>query len=102
MDIAQLSDRFLAEAREDYVGLWQIFNAAERADAERAREITLEIVRRLLGGGVRPCQSPYKADSVQLWPEQTEQEILRRIETEWDASGAGPSMLDVWFSLETP
>lgn len=102
MDVSLIVQRFLSEAQEDYVGLWQIFNSVSNGtNPAKARELTLEIVSQLLAAGLRPGQSPYKPGGFQPWPEQEEEKIIHRIVEEWDASGQAPNLLDVWFSLET-
>lgn len=94
--------RFLAEAEaeEDYVGLWQIFNSVGRGrDEAAARRLTLDVVRALLAAGLRPGKSPYQSGGFELWAEESEEAIVRRIESEWRA-GQDPNLLDVWFSRE--
>ena len=61
---SQLISRFLREAGDDLVGLWQIVNAVERqtGDGGALREQTLDVVRELLAHGLVTGDPPYSAN----------------------------------------
>ncbi len=90
----------LTEAKEDYIGLWQI--TADTRDAygagSVAQDIALMIVRRLLEAGLQVGQ--FKDFDFQTWPDQNVARVIGRIKQEWSALGTDPGVGDIaWFWL---
>ncbi len=100
-DMKRLTDEFVAEARNDLVGLWEIAREFESstADAEAVRDQTMDLVRTLLAGGLIAGDSPYSAQGFRPWRNQVPDAVIDRIRSEWIALGRPPNIPDiVWFS----
>ena len=100
-DINLMVDEFVAEARDDIVGLWKIVKELENMGADPAalREQTLAVVRSLLARGPLTGDPPYSANGFQVWADQKPDGVISRIRREWLALGRVPNIPDiVWFS----
>jgi hypothetical protein len=100
-EMQQMVDEFVAEARDDLVGLWEIVGRVEReiADQEAIREPTLMVVRALLARGLLAGDPPYSTNGFRLWNDQEPEAVINRIRKECLALGRVPNMPDiVWFS----
>jgi hypothetical protein len=95
-----LIERFLAEASDDEVGLWEIAREVERrtGPSPAAMEETLAIVRELLSRGLQAGDPPYSAGGYRAWPNQQPDAVIERIRREWTALGRTPNIPDIaWF-----
>lgn len=105
MTLEEIQAQFLREAKEDYIGLWEIVKVireeAQVSDLEEMRTMTISVVRYLLEAGCRPGQSPYKAGGFQLWPEMNQDQIIFRVISDLDNTGDDPGFFETWFSLES-
>jgi len=102
MNIDALVNGYLEESEVDYVGLWQIVQATReelgaKTTAE-ARRLSLELVRRLYGKGLRPGN--YWGGDFDYWPDKGCQAALDRIKREWIKAGADPNLAApiCWFA----
>lgn len=86
-------------ARDDWVGLWVILSwVREKLPLESPaslKNVTLAVVRELLAMGLRAGDSPYSPGGFTVWPEQEEDSVIRRIDTEWTALGRDPNIGDI-------
>ena len=102
MTMDQIVDGYMAESTVDYVALPQISSAARRwlaaQDTEEARQLSLKIVRRLYGKGLRP--GDYWGGDFAYWPDKGCQAALDRIEREWIVAGHDPNLAEpiCWFA----
>jgi hypothetical protein len=90
------------EAKDDWVGLWQIIGQFERFSLDEAmlRERTLDVVRALLDRGFIAGDSIYYTHPFRPWPDQRPEAIIERIRSEWLALGRIPNIGDiVYFDL---
>ena len=100
--VDQFISECLAEAKVDYVGLWQIAQTTrERFGAQttdEARAITLQIVGRLYKKGLRAGN--YWGGDFDYWPDEGCQAMLDRIEREWIKVGEDPDLGQsiCWFA----
>lgn len=97
-----LIGRFLAEAQDDQVGLWEIVREVEQRSASGASalEETLAVVRELLSHGLQAGDPPYSTDGYRAWADQRPDAVIERIRREWAALGRAPNIPDiVWFGL---
>lgn len=108
-DIQQMVDEFVAESRDDLVGLWQVVRRIEErsSDPTSLRERTLRVVRTLLEHGLLAGNPPYSLGGFQVWTDQRPDAVVSRIRKEWLELGRTPNIPDiVWFSrppaLSTP
>ena len=100
-DMNLMVDEFVAEARDDIVGLWEIVKELENmiADPAALREQTLSVIRALLARGLLAGDPPYSANGFQVWTDQKPAAVIDRIRKEWLALGRVPNIPDiVWFS----
>jgi hypothetical protein len=94
------------ECHEDHVGLWRIVNAVRfdlgSTDPSKTRELTLRLVRSLLGErGMQVGQPTPDGRQFVSWRISPEQAV-RRIEQEWSALGRDPNIGEVaWFTIAT-
>lgn len=105
-NLTSLKDGFLAEAEEDNVGLWQLIKAIKEQlnvrDSAEIRRLTIDLVRRLMASGMRAGDPPYLPGGFKVWPNQNVDDVVKRIQDEWDALGREPNIADIaWFSLGT-
>lgn len=93
---------FMDEAEIDYIALPQIASAARwdlgAQTTNEARELSLEIVRRLYERGLRPGE--YWGGDFNYWPDEGYQAVLDRIEREWIKAGEDPNLGEpiCWFA----
>ena len=94
-------ERYMAEAKEDLVGLWEIArDARERAAADgNVMDDALAIVRELLARGLMAGDPPYSAGGYHAWADQEPDRVVARIRREWQALGRIPDIPDIaWFA----
>jgi len=97
-----ISNGFLAECREDYVGLWKLLwrigKETGEKDSNSTRLIALALLKELLKEGLVEAGMPDANGEFEKWRGSSE-EIIRRIEAEWDRLGKEPVIGDVvWFT----
>ena len=95
-----LVDQFCTEARDDFVGLWEIVRQVEQrtGPGSAAREPTLAVIRALLVRGLRAGDPPYSARGYRPWADQEPDAVIDRIRREWLALGRMPNIADIaWF-----
>ena len=97
-----LAAGYLAEAKVDYVGLWQIAaHAREDLGLTSQSDImvaAMNVVRGMVDGGLRP--GDYLASGFQYWPESDADVAVARIEREWTRLGHDPNLAQpiCWFA----
>jgi hypothetical protein len=92
---------FEQQSAVDYIGLWQVIDAAKRELNEGAssgiQRLTLELVKSMLNHGFRAGDLA-ESDGFNAWPNQNSDLILHKIESEWSALGREPNIGDIaWF-----
>ena len=100
-DVREDLDAFCDEAREDYLGLWQITMRANRlaSSDERAREAAFADIRALLARGVRAGNLTGDGGFA-AWADQRPDAVIERIRREWAALGRAPTVNEIaWFDL---
>ncbi|HZT78802.1 MAG TPA: hypothetical protein VFA26_01160 [Gemmataceae bacterium] len=110
MDMKQLKMEILQECKEDHVGLWAILFAVRQGlagergqsagvDPQEARRITLELIREFLQSGLIQAGFP-TPDGRGFTPwRMAPDEVLTRVNAEWDALGREPNIGEiVWFT----
>lgn len=102
-NIDKICDDFKREAMRDYVGLWQVMNAIERdfkpASPEERRRLTLEVVKKLIAGGLQAVDLEPRGSGCVPWAHQDVKHVVNRINAEWNALGRDPDIGDiVWFN----
>jgi hypothetical protein len=94
--------RFLVEAQDDQVGLWEIVREVEQRTGLGASAMaeTLAVVRELLSRGLQAGDPPYSAGGYRAWADQRPDAVTERIRREWIALGRTPNIPDIaWFGL---
>jgi hypothetical protein len=99
----EIAKSYVDEAEIDYVGLWQICIRVRvefsSSDPREQREIVMQIIRRMLASGLKAVTLHSSGPGCTPWKEQGEDEVIKRISSEWDALGHDPSVADiVWFN----
>lgn len=94
--------RLMEECAEDWAGLWSfIWSVREEmgvSDPAERRKATMEIVSRLLAAGL--IRAGDIADEGFRPSSESSEEVLERIEREWDSMDGEPTIGDiVWFDL---
>jgi len=111
-DLTTVVQEFLAECREDYVGLWVLVRRIRRAgatDASNMLETSLTLLEPLLserkiiaGEFVRDDKShssPLEGYEFRQWG-MPPPEVIARIKDEWTKLGRDPNLGEiVWFTL---
>jgi hypothetical protein len=104
--IETIIEDFLAEAREDWIGLWAIVGAVrDRLDLTSNAEVkarTLDVIRGLIDQGLWPGN--FGTDKkFHEWTEPDAAACLARIDSEWDVTKGDPVALDAicWFYWKT-
>ncbi|MGE0224527.1 MAG: hypothetical protein AB7F35_17770 [Acetobacteraceae bacterium] len=95
-------DRFLAEAEDDLIGLWEIIRETNDPprDEESAQNDTLRVVRELRAHGLQAGDPPYSDQGHRPWVNQDPDAVIDRIRRESIALGRTPNIPDiVWFGL---
>jgi hypothetical protein len=102
MNMDEEIEDLMAESEVDYVGLWELAQVS-RVDlgattTDQARNIGLELVKRLYERGLRP--GDYWGADFDYWPDEGCQAVLDRIEREWIALGHDPNPAEpiCWFA----
>jgi hypothetical protein len=113
IDLKRLKRDILREGDEDHVGLWSIIwqirhelndeeyprREEDRADPGEVRSVTLRLLQDLLQDGLVKAGFP-TPDGRGFEPWSLEpHEVIRRINSEWDALGREPNIGEiVWFT----
>lgn len=95
------ADDFYNEAKDDWVGLWEIVAAAKEnfSMQEEVREGSFEIVRLLIARGLRAGNLTKEGGFVP-WPQQDPDTVIDRIRREWTELGGDPTINDIaWFDM---
>ncbi len=100
--LESISNGFLAECREDYVGLWKLIwrigKETHETDPHTIRSLAIALLTNLLNRDLVKAGMPNAAGDFEEWRASSD-EIIRRIETEWDRLGKEPDIGDVvWFT----
>jgi hypothetical protein len=100
--IEQISNEFLSECHDDYVGLWSLIwtieNKVGETNPQRARALTISLITDLLKEGLIKAGMPNANGEFEEWP-GTPGELVKRIEREWDQLGREPNIGEiVWFT----
>jgi len=100
--IEQISKEFLSECHDDYVGLWSLIwsikNEMGETNPQNIRALTISLVTELLQQGLIEAGMPNSKGEFEGWQE-TPDEIIKRIEREWDQLGREPNIGEiVWFT----
>ena len=95
----------VANAAEDYVGLWQLVKRAFRvlgsADEAEIMVTSMAITRDLLSHGLVVGELT-ESGGFSAWKDQAPDAVVRRIEAEWKTLGRPPNIGDVcWFHRHT-
>jgi hypothetical protein len=100
--VKRLVDKFELEARDDWVGLWEVVASLEKlaADPATLREQSLDVVRALLDRGFVAGNLTSSDPGFRPWRDQRPEAIISRISSEWLALGRIPIIGDiVYFDL---
>ena len=97
-------DDLFAEAKRDYVGLWQIVSRLSRFEDPPTglllQRNVLFIVARLLERGLEPGQLA-TAGGFERWTNEGSTDVLERIANEWKELSHAPGIGDIcWFNLK--
>jgi len=100
--IEELKNDFLVECHDDYVGLWSLIwtieNEMRETDPQRIRALTISLITELLKQGLIKAGMPNAHGEFEEWRASPD-EIVKRIEKEWDQLGREPNLGDVvWFT----
>ncbi len=101
-------DDFIIEGTEDEVGLWQIIKELHRkfpkASLVEIRQMTMEAVQEILKSGLMQIGMFEFNDEnkleYQIWDLDID-DIIKRIEAEWDELGTEPNIGDVAWLITT-
>jgi len=99
-----LISRFLVEAQDDQIGLWEIVREVpqQTGPGEAAMDETLAVIRELLARGLQAGDPPYSTDGYRAWADQQPDRVIERIRRDWMVLGRTPNIPDiVWFGLPT-
>ena len=92
--VNDLIRNFLAEAENDYIGLWMIAPTARRelglSSNADVKARTLDVVRGLLEHGLWP--GDYLRAGFRPWNEPDAAACLARIDREWDVAKGDPNL----------
>ena len=93
---------FLIENSDDYAGLWSLIHRIKfglgYTDPATVRGITISLLTELLRQGLIKAGIPRISGEFEEW-QLSPDEIVRRIEKEWDSLGREPNIGDiVWFT----
>jgi hypothetical protein len=98
--IHEITQQFLTEAQEDYVGLWSLvweIRLLKELDPNETRSLVIGIIAELLHKNLIKAGIPNCAGEFEEWS-GTAEEIVTRIQSEWDTLGKDPDIGDiVWF-----
>jgi len=88
---------------EDWLGLAVVADFVRRrcdvADNDEVKRLSLKVVRILMERGFRAGQFERYGDSkLILWPDQSPDAVVARIDQEWDTAKGDPNINDIcWF-----
>ena len=97
-------DSLVADAHEDYIGLWQIVSHVSQQDKIKGDEViraeSLRVLRLLLKRGL--VVGELKAGGgFDPWPVQDVEAVVDRVEMKWKRLGHTPDIGDIcWLSEE--
>jgi hypothetical protein len=97
---------FLAEAEDDYVGLWAIAAVTRwhlgMSDNDKVKALTLAFVRDLLAHGLCAGDYDYGTGMFHPWTERDTDSTLARIDSEWDPMRGDPNLAEsiCWFDMK--
>ena len=99
--ILQMAGVLVADAAEDYVGLWQLVNRTTSVlgseDEASVINNTLLLVRELLSRGL-VAGDLEESGGFAAWANQSTDYVVSRIESEWKVIGGPPDIGDIcWF-----
>jgi hypothetical protein len=104
MNLERTKQEIIDECHEDYVGLWSLSwnlkRSFQEASEQDIRSLTIKLVRELLQEkDIHAGQFGAGAKFI-IW-EMDVDEVVSRIEKEWDELGREPTIGDiVWFVAE--
>ncbi len=95
----ELLKHLIREAAEDEVGLWYVVRCVRDdlhvTESSEARRISMSLVRDLLGSGeVQAASHNYPHSLYKPWS-LTDNEVIARINEEWDKLGRDPNIAEV-------
>lgn len=100
-NLDKIRNEFLDECREDYVGLWSLNWSVRNETGENPRtirDITIGLLTKLLEEDLIKAGLPDEKGEFEEW-HQSADEIIKRIQTDWDHLGREPDIGDiVWFT----
>lgn len=101
-DIEKLTQEFFDQGKDDCFGIWEIVDTVKEnllVDQEsEVKRLTMTIVRHLLENGLQAGESPYAAGDFFPWGVQDIDQVMCRIEKEWNELGHDPNIWElVWF-----
>ena len=105
-ELSALAREILIRCSDDYTGLWESIRAVQRSDPEATpkmtQQLTLEAIAGLLRRDLILAGFPKRGGSgFDAWNLPTDQ-IIKRIEHEWNELGQEPTIGDVvWFVSTT-
>lgn len=98
-EMATVVDDVLDFARDDWVGLWVIFNwVKERmpdASSDERKVATLSICAAALERGLKAGNPPYSPGGFRAWPDQTISSVVAAISQQWDQLAEEPNIGDI-------
>lgn len=99
--IQEITRQFLIEAQQDYGGLWSLVwelrNGCKELDPNETRGLVIRIIAELLHEKLIRAGIPNSSGQFEEWSGSAE-EIVARIQSEWDKLGHDPGIGDiVWF-----
>jgi hypothetical protein len=100
-EIAAAADLLLSEPGT--IGLYEVCGDVRHKmrvhGDQEIKRVTLEVVRELLSRGARPGNFKYYGSTEFVyWNERSPDEVIARIDHEWDPTKGSPSIDDVcWF-----
>lgn len=102
LDIEKVKTEFLSESYDDYVGLWSLVRRIklqmDNDNPTRVRELTIALLAELLHKGLIKAGIPRTTGEFEEW-RTNPNEIVKRIEKEWDQLVGEPNIGDiVWFT----
>ncbi len=101
--LMKLVNGFEEGRSDDWTGLWEIAadvrHDCEVSDNHEVKDHSLKVVRMLMERGFRAGQFKRYGDSkLILWPDQTPDAVVARIDKEWDPAKGDPNINDIcWF-----
>lgn len=102
-EITGVEQEILLEGLEDYIGLWEVIAAVREELPEKEKPLirrsVMEIISNLLKRGLMRAGVPTRDGGFTASDEGID-ELLARIECEWDELGREPDVWDIiWFDI---